>query len=94
METGLFGERRRVFAAVPERGSDQGGGRGGVTPCVVSPTHRLPTKCATFAAKNHRVLAPRGCGDETHQRVSLGRVRTDASDSTAGGVETLTAALS
>lgn len=51
---------------VPERRSNDGGGWGGVTPCVVSPPHSLPTKCATFAAKYDRLLTSWGCCDERH----------------------------
>lgn len=51
---------------VPERRSNEGGGWGGVTPCVVSPPHRLPTKRATLAPKNDRLLTSRGCHGERH----------------------------
>lgn len=53
---------------VPERRSNERGGWGGVTPCVVSPPHRLPTKRATFTPKYDRLLAPWGCHGERHQR--------------------------
>lgn len=56
----------RSMHAVPERRSNEGGGWGGVTPCVVSPPHRLPTKRATLAPKNDRLLASRGCHGERH----------------------------
>lgn len=51
---------------VPERRSNERGGWGGVTPCVVSPPHRLPTKRATLTPKYDRLLAPRGCHGERH----------------------------
>lgn len=52
---------------VPERRSNERGGWGGVTPCVVPPPHRLPAKRATLTAKYDRLLAPRGCHGERHQ---------------------------
>lgn len=51
---------------VPERRSNERGGWCGVTPCVVSSPHRLPTKCATFTPKYDRLLAARGCRGERH----------------------------
>lgn len=51
---------------VPERRSNERGGWCGVTPCVVPPPHRLPTKCATFTSKYDRLLAARGCRGERH----------------------------
>lgn len=51
---------------VPERRSNERGGWGGVTPCVVSSPHCLPTKRATFTSKYDRLLAPWGCYGERH----------------------------
>lgn len=53
---------------VPERRSNEGGGWGGVTPCVVSSPHCLPTKRATLTPKYDRLLTPWGCHGERHQR--------------------------
>lgn len=46
---------------VPERRSNQWGGRSGVTPCVVPSPNCLATKRATLTPENHRLLAPWGC---------------------------------
>lgn len=51
---------------VPERRSNERGGWCGVTPCVVPPPYRLPTKRATFTPKYDRLLAPWGCRGERH----------------------------
>lgn len=59
--------RKDSLHGVPERRSNQRGGWGGVTPCVVSPPHCLPTKRATFTPKYDRLLAPWGCHGERHQ---------------------------
>jgi len=57
-ERGGRRERSLLRHGVPERRSDERGGRCRVTPGFVSPPHSLPTKCATFTPKYDRLLAP------------------------------------
>lgn len=58
--------------AVPERRSNERGGRGGVTSCVVPPPHGLPTKRAALPTEYDRLLTSwRYRGERRHRSVSV-----------------------
>lgn len=65
---------------IPEGGSDEGGGRGGVTPRVVAPPHSLPTERATLAPECYGLLAAGGCCGGKKQGCSAGTIHFRYSD--------------